>query len=62
MADKGDRAAVWRDWPVWVIAAGVLIAVYVIGTGGTPSVLVWLILGFGVVALLVRRGAFTARR
>lgn len=57
-----DRAGTWRDWPAWVIGAGLLVAVYVIASGGTPSLVVWLVVLFGVVALLVRRGAFTPRR
>ena len=55
-APKGRRGTFW-DWPVGVIIAGVVLG---IATGGATGavVLFW----FGVIALMIRRGAFTPRR
>lgn len=56
------RAGTWADWPVAVIVVGVLLAVVAWTSGGSPSFVTWLLIAFGVVALLIRRGAFTPRR
>lgn len=44
------------DWPVGVIVGGALLAVVGVWVLAVP------LLAFGVVALLIRRGAFTPRR
>ena len=65
MTDEGapvDKAGTLRDWPVGVIAVALLLAFFAWGSGGRPIALVWLLLAFGFVALLIRRGAFTPRR
>ena len=50
------------DWPVAVIVVGVLLVLLALTSGASPSLLAWLLIGFGVVALLIRRGAFRPRR
>lgn len=57
-----SRAGTWQDWPVAVIALGALLAVVAWLSGGSPSWATWLLIAFGAVALLVRRGAFASRR
>ena len=57
MSDVGkDRAGTIWDWPVIVM----LVAVVFLIAGA--KVFGGLLLAFGVVALLIRRGAFTPRR
>ena len=57
MSDAGnDRAGTIWDWPVIVM----LVAVVLLIAGA--KVVGGLLLAFGVVALLIRRGAFTPRR
>lgn len=60
-AASHDKAGTWQDWPVKVIVVAILLGVLVTASGGRPSVLVWLLLAFGVISLLIRRGAFTPR-
>lgn len=59
MADevKKDRRGTFWDWPVGVMIAAVLLALF---THPTPlSIgLFW----FGVLSLMIRRGAFSSRR
>lgn len=63
MSDVGkNRAGTLSDWPVAVIGVGVLLAVFAFLSGNTPPLVTWLLIVFGVVALLIRRGAFTPRR
>jgi len=54
--DKDRRGTFW-DWPVGVIAAAVVLGL-VTESRAAPFVLFW----FGVLALLIRRGAFSPRR
>ena len=51
------RPGGWWDWPVGVIVGALVLAV--LTRGGTFSVLLF---WFGVISLLIRRGAFTPRR
>lgn len=60
--EKPSRAGTLWDWPVAVIAVGVLLGLAAFASGGQPSFVTWLLIVFGVVALLIRRGAFTPRR
>lgn len=63
MSDVGkDRAGTMRDWPVAVIGVGLVLALFAILDGNAPPLITWLVILFGVVALLIRRGAFTPRR
>jgi hypothetical protein len=62
MADNGGRAGTWRDWPVWVIVGGWLGGMVLVALDVIPNWMALAVVLFGVVALLVRRGAFTARR
>lgn len=55
-AEKDQRGTFW-DWPVGVIAAAL-----VLGLTTEAKGLTLLLLGFGVIALLIRRGAFSPRR
>lgn len=61
MSEQGkstpDRRGTFWDWPVAVILVAVVLA---IGTDASPGsiVMFW----FGVLALMIRRGAFTPRR
>lgn len=51
-----DRRGTARDWPVAVIALGAGLG---IATGGDKA---WVVLfWFGVISLLIRRGAFSPR-
>lgn len=59
---KPSRAGTWSDWPVAVILVGVVFALLSVVNGTAPGVLAWGLMLFGVVALLIRRGAFTPRR
>lgn len=58
---KPDRRGTFWDWPVGLIVGGVLIGLFVLFGGGTPTLPVYFLIGIGVVALMVRRGAFTPR-
>ena len=63
MSDKGERTGKASDWPVGLVIAGALIFVLSAVNGGTAGAFLGLALGaFGVVSLLIRRGAFTPRR
>ena len=57
-----ERKGTWRDWPTAVIVIGVVLWLWVAMTGGTPSVVVYLVLAFGALALLIRRGDLTPRK
>ena len=59
---KPNRAGTVWDWPVAVIVVAVLLGVAAMSSGGRPTFVTWLLLAFGVVSLLIRRGAFTPRR
>ena len=60
MTEEGrtNRAGTMWDWPVAVILIGLLLLLF----AGGARVGAVLLLVFGVVALLIRRGAFTPRR
>jgi hypothetical protein len=51
-----DRAGTVWDWPVGVIVGGAALTLFGVWPLGVP------LLAFGVVALLIRRGAFAPRR
>lgn len=54
---REDRAGTFWDWPVGLIVGGLVITLFTYAR--------WLgvlLVAFGVVALLVRRGAFASRR
>jgi hypothetical protein len=53
------RGTIW-DWPVAVIVGGLALLV-VVSKNGQPTILVWLIIGFGALAQMIRAGAFTPR-
>jgi hypothetical protein len=55
---KGQRPGGLWDWPVGVIVAAVVL---LFGTGGKAAGISLVLIGFGVVSLMVRRGAFTPR-
>lgn len=58
-----DRRGTFWDWPVGVAIAGVLLALFAASGDATGGVVFGLLLvAFGVVALLVRRGSFSPRR
>lgn len=62
MADDEARTGGFWDWPVGVIVAGLLVALLSAVNGGTGGATLGLLVAvFGVVALLIRRGAFTPR-
>lgn len=52
-----DRRGTFWDWPVGVIVAAVVLGMFTEARAAT-FVLFW----FGVVSLLIRRGAFSPRR
>jgi hypothetical protein len=52
-----DRRGTFWDWPVGVIVASV-----VLGLVFEPGPFAFLMFWFGVLALLIRRGAFSPRR
>jgi hypothetical protein len=62
MTDKTDRHGTVWDWPVPVMIAGVLLCLLAVSNGAGLGVLVGLLVaGFGLVALLARRGSFSPR-
>lgn len=57
-----DRRGTFWDWPVGVALAGLLLALWAGGNDAAGGVMLGLLLIVGgVVALLVRRGTFSAR-
>lgn len=59
--ERKSKTGGWWDWPVGVIIGAVLLAL-VTGGGGGSRLFVFLLFWFGVISLLIRRGAFTPRR
>lgn len=57
-----DTRGTWRDWPAAVVFVGVVIWVAIAISGRTPTVAVYVLLAFGGIAWLIRRGAFAPRR
>lgn len=57
--EKAPQKQGWWDWPIGVIAASVVLF-FVLGEEG--GLLVFVMFWFGLIALLIRRGAFTPRR
>lgn len=56
------RGTIW-DWPVGVTIAGVVLAVLAASNSAPAGILLGFVLvAFGVVALLARRGSFSPRR
>lgn len=56
--DKADRRGTWRDWP-----AELAILAAILWLLAPAAAVLWLLLiGFAVVAWLIRAGAFTPRR
>ena len=58
---KPDTRGTIRDWPAWVVAAAVVAWVGIVANGQKPTLVVFVILGFGIVAWLVRAGKFSPR-
>ena len=52
-----DRRGTFWDWPVGLIVAAVVLALVF-----EPGPFVFALFWFGVIALLIRRGAFSSRR
>jgi hypothetical protein len=52
-----DRRGTFWDWPVGVMLAAVVLALFT-----DAKVLAVVVFGFALVALLIRRGAFSPRR
>lgn len=59
---KSTMRGTWRDWPARVLFVGVMFWLYLAVTGGTPTVVVYLWIGFGAIAWMLRAGAFSPRR
>lgn len=59
---KPDTRGTVRDWPAWVVLAGVVIWVYIAAQDRRPTWALFAIIGFGVVAWLIRSGKFSSRR
>lgn len=59
---NNDVRGTWKDWPTLVLVVAGILLVLIVGSGNAPTLVWWLLLAFGVVALLVRRGAFSPRR
>jgi hypothetical protein len=59
---ENDKRGTWQDWPTLVLVVAGVLLVLIVMSGGTPTVAWWLLLSFGVVSLLIRRGAFSPRR
>lgn len=55
---RGERPGGMWDWPVGVILAGVFLALMTGFTNALGFVGGGLLIAFGVVSLLIRRGAF----
>ena len=51
-----------KDWPAWVVAATVVAWVGIVANGQKPTLVLFAIMAFGVVAWLVRAGKFSPRR
>ena len=59
---KPDTRGTIRDWPAWVVLAGVVIWVYIAAQDRKPTLVVFAIIAFGAVAWLIRAGRFSSRR
>jgi hypothetical protein len=59
---KGQRPGGLWDWPVGVIVAGAFLLVLSAANGAKSYALPLLLIAFGVVSLMIRRGAFTPRK
>ena len=65
MADEGkqDRRGTFWDWPVGVAIGGVLLCLLAASNSAPAGILLGFVLvTFGVVALLARRGSFSPNR
>ena len=51
-----------KDWPAWVVAAAVVAWVGIVANGQKPTLVLFAVMAFGVVAWLVRAGKFSPRR
>ena len=60
--DKPDTRGTIRDWPAWVVLAAVVAWVGIVANGQKPTLVLFAVMAFGVVAWLVRAGKFSPRR
>ena len=60
--DKPDTRGTIRDWPAWVVLAAVVAWVGIVANGQKPTLVLFAIIAFGVVAWLARAGKFSARQ
>lgn len=60
---KTDRRGTFWDWPVGVAIAGLVLAVLAASNEAPAGILLgFVLIAFGVVALLARRGSFSPNR
>ena len=63
MSEQTDRRGTVWDWPVPVMIAGALLLLVSLSNGAGGGALISLLMvAFGLVTWLARRGAFTPRR
>ena len=51
-----------RDWPAWIVFVGVVLWVGIAASGRQPTLLLFLLIAFGAVTWMIRRGVFSPRR
>jgi hypothetical protein len=59
---NNDVRGTWKDWPTLVLVVAGVLLVLIVGSGNAPTLAWWALALFGVVSLLIRRGAFSPRR
>jgi hypothetical protein len=59
---KPDTRGTIRDWPAWVVLAGVVTWVGIVANGQKPTLVLFAVIAFGGVAWIVRAGKFSPRR
>ena len=59
---KPETRGTVRDWPAIMLAVCVVTWVGIVANGGKPTLVMYALIGFAVVAWLIRAGKFSARQ
>lgn len=57
-----DRRGTFWDWPVPIMLLAAVLGFFVLASGGTPNLLLFLIFFAALLAWLARRGVFSPRK